>query len=124
MENGAVKENSSQTTPLVTLPKPTGPYRIGTAKYDLEDPFRKDLQFFQGRLIPIQIYFPMEQGSHSIYPKIFEERAALGPFEPLNFNGHSQLTDLSFLIRGQHSVVIINHASCVAITDYAFLAET
>lgn len=69
MEDGAVKENSSQTTPLVTLPKPTGPYRIGTAKYDLEDPFRKDLQFSQGRLIPIQIYFPMEQGSHSIYHK-------------------------------------------------------
>lgn len=44
-------------------------------------------------------------------------------FEPLNFNGHNQSTDLSLLIGGQHSVVIINHASCVAMTDYAFLAE-
>lgn len=123
MEDDSVKENSSQTTSLVTLPKPTGPYRIGTAKYDLEDAFRKCFQFPQGRLIPIQIYFPMEQGSHSIYPKIFEERAALGSFEPLNVNGHSQSADPSLLIGGKHSVVIINHASYVAMTDYAFLAE-
>ena len=54
------------------LPKPTGPYRIGTAKYDLEDVYRKDFQFPNGRLLPIQIYFPMEQGSHAIFPKIFE----------------------------------------------------
>lgn len=124
MEDDAVKENpSNYADSLVTLPEPTGLYRIGTAKYDLEDVYRKDFQFPQGRLIPIQIHFPMEQGSHSIYPKIFEERAALGPFEPLNVNGHSQSTDLSLLIGGQHPVVIINHASCVAMTDYAFLAE-
>ena len=62
VEDDAVKENPSQTT----LPKPTGPHRIGMAKYDLEDVYRKNFQFPQGRLIPIQIYFPMEQGSHTI----------------------------------------------------------
>lgn len=124
VEDDAVKENPSNITDsLIALPEPTGPYRIGTVKYDLEDIYRKDFQFPQGRLIPIQIYFPLEQGSHSVYPKIFEERAALGPFEPLNVDGHSQPVDLSFLIGGQHPVVIINHASCVAMTDYAFLAE-
>lgn len=124
MEDDAVKENPSNTIDsLVALPEPTGPYGIGTAKYDLEDVYRKDFQFPKGRLIPLQIYFPLEHGSHSIYPKIFEERAALGPFEPLNVDGHSQPADLSLLIGGQHPVVIINHASCVAMTDYAFLAE-
>ena len=120
----AVKKNPSNITDsLIALPEPTGPHRIGTAKYDLEDVYRKDFQFPQGRLIPIQIYFPLQQGRHSIYPKVLEDRAALGPFEPLNVNGHSQPADLSLLIRGQNPVVIINHASCVAMTDYAFLAE-
>lgn len=93
MEDDAVKDNPSNITDsLVELPEPTGPHSIGTAKYDLEDVYRKDFQFPQGRLIPIQIYFPLEQGRHSIYPKIFEERAALDPFEPLNVDGHSQPT--------------------------------
>lgn len=121
MEDDAMKESHSSTTD--SLPKPTGPYRIGFSKYDLEDVYRKNFQFPQGRLIPIQIYFPMEQGNHAIYPKIFEERAALGQFEPLNVDGYSQPTDLSLLTGGQHPIVIINHASCVAMTDYAFLAE-
>lgn len=124
MEDDPVKENPSNTkNSLVALPEPTGPYRIGTAKYDLEDVYRKSFQFPQGRLIPIQIYFPLEQGSHAIYPKIFEERAAHGPFEPLKVDGHSQPADLSLLIGDQHPIIIISHASCVAMTDYAFLAE-
>lgn len=124
MEDDAMKEDpSNATAALVALPNPTGPCRIGIAKYDLEDINRKDFQFPNGRLIPIQIYFPMEQGSHVIYPKIFEERAALGPFEPLKVEVHSQLAELSFLTGDQHPVVLINHASCVAMTDYAFLAE-
>lgn len=114
---------SNITDSLVALPEPTGPYRIGTAKYDLEDIYRKDFRFSNGRLIPIQIYFPMEKGSHSIYTKIFEERAALGPFEPLKVGVHSQQKDLRLLIGDQHPVILINHASCVAMTDYAFLAE-
>ncbi|MBA2726897.1 MAG: hypothetical protein H0U49_01825 [Parachlamydiaceae bacterium] len=54
------------------LPAPTGPHLIGTVKYDLNDSYRKDLEFPNGRLIPIQIYFPMQKGNHTLYPKIFE----------------------------------------------------
>jgi len=117
------EENSRITSSFPTLPEPTGPYRIGIAKYDIEDPYRKDFQFPNGRLIPIQIYFPIEKGSHTIYPKIFEERAALGPFEPLKVNGYSQTAELSHLTGDKHPVILLNHASCVAMTDYAFLAE-
>lgn len=45
-----------------TVPMPTGSPRIGMVRYDLEDPYRKDLKFQNGRLVPIQIYFPMEKG--------------------------------------------------------------
>jgi hypothetical protein len=106
-----------------TLPRPTGPHRIGTVKYDLVDPYRKDLQFPNGRLIPIQIYFPMEKGSHTTHPKIFEERAAIAPFKPLQVNVHSQKADLSLLVEDEHPLILLNHASSVAMTDYAFLAE-
>jgi hypothetical protein len=63
-----------------SVPIPTGVYQVGTSRYDLEDPYRKDLRFPAGRLIPIQIYFPMKKGLHTTRPKIFEERAHLGPF--------------------------------------------
>lgn len=69
------------------VPVPTGPQQVGSIKYDLIDPYRKDLKFPEGRLIPIQIYFPLEQGEHVAYPKVFEERASLGPFKPLNYKG-------------------------------------
>lgn len=105
-----------------TLPVPTGPHFVGTVKYDLTDIYRKDLEFPNGRLIPIQIYFPMEKGNHSLYPKIFEERVP-GPWEPLQVKVHSKKADLSFLVGNDHPVIILNHASGVAMTDYAFLAE-
>lgn len=50
---------------LKTLPQPTGPHRVGMAKYDLEDIYRKDFTFPSGRLIPIQVYFPLEKGTHT-----------------------------------------------------------
>lgn len=107
---------------LEAVPMPTGPYRIGTVKYDLEDVHRKSIEFPNGRLIPIQIYFPIEKGTHALYPKIFEERAlSLG--EPLNVKVHSQKADLSLLIGDGRPVILLNHASSVAMTDYAFLAE-
>jgi hypothetical protein len=38
-----MKENPSNSRdPLLALPAPTGPYRVGTEKYDLEDLYRKD----------------------------------------------------------------------------------
>ncbi len=108
---------------LDTVPIPTGPHRIGTAKYDLEDGYRKDFKFPNGRQIPIQIYFPMEKGPHAVHKKIFEERAAIGPFEPLKVKVHSEQADPSLLVGEHHPVVFLNHASSVAMTDYAFLAE-
>lgn len=119
------KKASSHGENLVTLeavPAPTGPYRIGTIKYDLNDIYRKELKFPDGRLIPIQIYFPTQKGTHALYPKIFEDRVP-GPWEPLKVNVHSQATDLSLLADGKHAVIFLNHAKAVAMTDYAFLAE-
>lgn len=118
-----MKKAANVPITLGALPTPTGPYRIGTVKYDLEDVYRKDFKFPKGRLIPIQIYFPTEKGSHSLFPKIFEERAAIGAFEPLKAKVHSEQSDLSFLVEDQHPVIFLNHASSVSMTDYAFLAE-
>jgi hypothetical protein len=106
-----------------SVPVPTGPYQAGTAKYDLVDSYRKDLKFPEGRLIPIQIYFPMERGEHVAYPKIFEERASLGPFKPLNAKGYSHSADISLLTGTNHPIIFLNHASSVAMTDYASIAE-
>src|SRR3990167_3854804 len=89
--NPSMTENASIA--LDTVPIPTGPHRIGTTKYDLEDVYRKDFKFPKGRLIPIQIYFPMEKGPHAVCQKIFEERAAISPFEPLKAKVHSQQAD-------------------------------
>lgn len=119
-----MKDNlSNKADSLTVLPEPTGPYCIGIAKYDLEHIYRKDLLFPQGRLIPIQIYFPTQKGNHDAYQKTFEKRAALGPFELLNVEVHSQTTDISFLANSEHPLIFLNHGSCVAMTDYAFLTE-
>lgn len=106
-----------------SLPIPTGDHQVGTIRYDLEDPYRKDLQFPKGRLIPIQIYFPMRMGAHLEHQKIFEERAYLGPFHPLPVKVHAMQADLSHFDGNHCPVIFLNHASCVAMTDYAFLAE-
>lgn len=106
-----------------SVPIPTGTYQVGTTKYDLEDPYRKDLQFPQGRLIPIQIYFPIKKGPHSEQPKIYESRARLGPFHPLTIGVYAIQSDLSHLGGNNLPMIFLNHASCVAMTDYAFLAE-
>lgn len=109
--------------PDQSVPVPTGPHQVGLTKYDLIDPYRKDLTFSEGRLIPIQIYFPLQKGTHIAYPKIFEDRASLGPFTPLNANGYSRSVNLSLLEGTNHPVIFVNHASYVAMTDYAFIAE-
>ena len=108
---------------LEILPVPAGAHRVGTIKYDLIDPYRKDLKFPDGRLIPIQIYFPLSKGKHLVYPKILEERAALGPFKPLHGKGYSQPTNLSFLTGTDHPIIFLNHGSCLTLTDYASIAE-
>ena len=47
------------STTVDSIPTPTGPYLIGYEKYDLNDPSRKEIDYPDGRLIPIRIYFPM-----------------------------------------------------------------
>lgn len=110
-------------TTLDALPVPTGPHLVGTVKFDLKDIYRKDLEFPSGRLIPIQIYFPREKGDHSLFEKIFDERVAIEPFQPLKVRVYSQQIDLSHLVGNEHPVILLNHASSVSMTDYAFLAE-
>ena len=109
--------------PLKTLPMPTGPYQVGIAKYDLIDSFRKEIEHAKGRLIPIQIYFPMQKGTHTLHPKIFEPRTA-GNWPPLQVEVYGQPADLSSLnSEARHPIILLNHGDTVAMTDYAFIAE-
>lgn len=102
---------------------PTGLYCVGLVKYDLEDIYRKEIKYPQGRLIPIQIYFPMQKGVHKLHPKIFEERAPIQSLQRLQTKVYSRRADISLLDGDKHPVILLNHASAVPMTDYAFLAE-
>jgi dienelactone hydrolase len=109
--------------PDLTLPTPTGQYKVGITKYDLTDPFRKALEHPAGRLIPIQIYFPIQKGPHEIHEKIFEKRTP-GKWPPLDVGVYSQKADLSSLVaESKHPVILLNHGDTVAMTDYAYIAE-
>src|SRR5690242_54588 len=79
---------------LKNLPMPTGTYQVGIAKYDLTDPSRKEPGHPQGRLIPIQIYFPTKNGPHTLHPKVFEQRSP-DKWPPLDIEVYSQKADLS-----------------------------
>jgi hypothetical protein len=110
-------------TTLEAVPIPTGPCRIGTMKYDLEDIYRKDFNFPNGRLIPIQIYFPLDRGLHTLDSKIFEKRALIGPWEPLQMKVYSKSADLSSMVGNNFPIILLNHASYVPLSDYSFIAE-
>lgn len=43
-----------------SIPTPTGPYLVGYEKYDLNDPSRKEIDYPDGRLVPIRIYYSNE----------------------------------------------------------------
>lgn len=60
-------------TTLDALPVPTGLHLVGTVKYDFTDTYRKDLKFPNGRLIPIQVYFPLDKGTHTLDSKISDQ---------------------------------------------------
>lgn len=108
---------------LKKLPEPTGPYQVGFAKYDLIDSYRKELDYPSGRLVPIQVYFPMQEGRHSLYPKLFESRTP-PKWEPLDVLVYSWQADISLLNDlNKHPVILLNHGDTVAMTDYAFIAE-
>ena len=108
---------------LNSLPMPTGPYQIGITKYDLIDPFRKEIESPSGRLIPIQIYFPIKKGINTIQNKMFEKRAP-EIWPPLDVNVYSQMADLSLLgPDSKHPVIFLNHGDTIAMTEYAYIAE-
>lgn len=107
---------------IATLLKPTGPSTVGTCIFDLFDENRPEVSYPQGRLIPIQIYFPIALGQHLPQPKIIERRAPQ-TFPPLNAMGLSKLIDLSHLDKNQHSLVIFNHGNNVRMNDYALICE-
>lgn len=108
---------------LKNLPMPTGPYQVGIAKYDLTDPSRKEIEYPKGRLIPIQIYFPMQKGSHTLHHKIFEERTP-GKWPPLDVEVYGRKAHLTALAdESKHPVIFLNHGDTVAMTDYAYIAE-
>jgi dienelactone hydrolase len=108
---------------LKCLPVPTGPHQVGIAKYDLIDSTRKEIEHPAGRLIPIQVYFPMQKKEHSLHKKVFEERTP-GNWPPLDVEVYSQKADISSLMTEQkHPLIFLNHGDTVAMTDYAFIAE-
>lgn len=108
---------------LKNIPKPTGPYKVGITKYDLNDPSRKEIEYTTGRLIPVQLYFPMRKGPHTLHKKIFEERTP-GIWPPLDVEVYGQKAELTFLATGsKHPVIFLNHGNNVAMTDYASIAE-
>lgn len=107
--------------------KPTGPYTIGLTKFDLFDEKRPEIQYPKGRLIPIQIYFPMEMGEHMPQPKVFEDRAPK-TFFSLETQVYSSLTNLNEfdsaqINSGQFPIILLNHGHDVSMTDYACIAE-
>ncbi|MES2607736.1 MAG: hypothetical protein V4544_03290 [Pseudomonadota bacterium] len=106
----------------LTLPEPTGQYRIGLTKFELYDEDRPEIEHPKGRLIPFQIYFPTIIGTNSPQPKIFEPRAPR-TFSPLDVMGYSSPAHLSKLAPGQHPIIFLNHGHDVAMTDYACIAE-
>ncbi len=114
-------EISTQT--LEAVPMPTGPNQVGTVKFDVVDAYRKDFTFPAGRLIPIQIYFPKGNGSHTLSPKLFEERASIGHWEPLQMQVYSKKADLSSIVGEKLPLIFLNHGSRVPLSDYSFVAE-
>ena len=78
------------------LLKPTGPYTVVISRFDLHDENRLEINHPNGRLIPIQIYFPMKMGEHIPQPKVFEDRAPK-TFSPLETQVYSALADLNQL---------------------------
>lgn len=101
---------------------PTGPYIVGFTKFDLFDEYRPEQLYPNGRLIPIQIYFPKVEGFHAAYPKTFEPRAP-NKFPPLECASYSKLSNLESMMQGKHSLIFLNHGNNVAMTDYAYLSE-
>jgi dienelactone hydrolase len=108
---------------LKTLPLPTGSFQVGIAKYDLNDPNRKQIEYPKGRLIPIEVYFPMGVGKPTQHSKIYEDRSPQ-IWPPLEVEVYGQQADISRLSpQKKHPLILLNHGDAVAMTDYAAIAE-
>ncbi len=109
--------------PLTSLPFPTGIHQVGIAKFDLNDPYRKQPDYPKGRLIPIQIYFPLSPGKSELHSKVFEEHAP-DKWPPLEVQVYAKKADLSELTSdSKHPIILLNHGDAVPMTDYAAIAE-
>lgn len=112
------------STTVDSIPTPTGPYLVGYEKYDLNDISRKEIDYPDGRLIPIRIYFPMNKGVHKAQKKELEIRVPDTPWAPLTANIFSKHTPITFINKDfEFPLIILNHGNDVAMTDYAFIVE-
>ena len=112
------------------LPTPTGPYKIGIKAFDLFDSSRKSLKWPEGRLVPINVYFPMEKGKHKLHSKVLEERAydrfgALEIWKKLGVKVYGEHTENILPLKGtgKHPIVIFSHGNSCLMSDWAFLME-
>lgn len=107
-----------------SIPIPTGPYLVGYEKYDLNDPSHQEIDYPDGRLIPIRIYFPMNKGVHKAQKKELETRFPDTPWDPLTANVFSKHTSIAFINKEfEFPLIILNHGNDVAMTDYSFIIE-
>ncbi len=101
---------------------PSGQYIVGTTRFDLYDEHRPESNFPQGRLIPLQVYFPLNTGQHKTYKKDLESRGSRN-FPLLESICFSKPAGIHEILPGEHPLVILNHGNYVHMTDYTFLTE-
>ncbi len=115
---------------LHQLPVPTGPYQVGIKPFDLIDQGRREPEYPEGRLVPIWVYFPKQEGPQIPCSKFLEERA-LDTFDSLttwkNLNVEvfgKKENDLGFLKNTKkHPIIFLNHGNGCLLSDLAYIAE-
>ena len=111
-----------------STPKPTGPYPVGVKAIDLIDCHRKTIDYPEGWLIPIQIYFPIEN-SKAGYTPIHQkssrriETRSIPVWDHVQYKVYSTTAELSDLLHGNWPLVILSHGFTASSTDYAAQAE-
>jgi len=89
-----------------SLPKPTGPYRVGLWAF--------------AQTVPVQIYFPLKKGEHCFNAKRYEP---LAPGYKLEVDVYACEANFSDLAVEGAPLVFLNHGHMVAMTDYGIIAE-
>lgn len=115
---------------LHQLPVPTGTYQVGIKTFDLIDQERIEPAYPEGRLVPIWVYFPGNEGPQIPSPKLFEERA-LDTFDAIPVGKNLKIevfgkqgNDL-YLLKNtkKHPVIFLNHGDGCLLSDLAYIAE-